>query len=377
MGGMGISSPDYYHLNNMNPALLVFNNITVFEAGFVGEQRTIKGATASEKSGSGNLNYLTMGFPIKRAKWAMGIGLMPYSAVNYRINYTTPIENSPITVDVEELGSGGINQLFWSNGIALHPNVSVGLKSTYYFSAIVNEYRSTLSETSQQVRYATNIYDRQSFAGFGFSGGVSFHKDSLFGRKNYQLNVGMVYDLKSEIRTKFFERFERLNAAGITDSVTLINNVPGYTTIPQSLAGGVSFGKGLQWLVGADFTYYDYSQYRNFNGDSGGAKSGWQFALGGKITPDAGSVTNYLKRVTYRTGVSLSETPFMANGNNLRDFGINFGLSLPVSRISSLDLAFKVGKRGDLQENSIEENYFKLYFGVTFNDQWFIKRRFD
>jgi hypothetical protein len=50
---------------------------------------------------------------------------------------------------------------------------------------------------------------------------------------------------------------------------------------------------------------------------------------------------------------------------------------LPVSRISSLDLAFKAGKRGDLNKNSIEENYFKVYFGVTFNDQWFIRRRFD
>jgi len=61
----------------------------------------------------------------------------------------------------------------------------------------------------------------------------------------------------------------------------------------------------------------------------------------------------------------------------VNDFGINFGLSMPVSRFSSLDLAFKIGKRGNLLENTIEENYFKIYFGVTFNDQWFIKRRFD
>jgi hypothetical protein len=130
-------------------------------------------------------------------------------------------------------------------------------------------------------------------------------------------------------------------------------------------------------MIGADFTYLDYTQYRDFNGSSREGKGGWQFGLGGKITPDAGSVSSYLKRVTYRTGVSFSEAPYLINGNPLKDFGINFGLSLPVSRISSLDLAFKVGKRGDLQTNTIEENYFKLYFGVTFNDQWFIKRRFD
>ncbi|HCM74766.1 MAG TPA: hypothetical protein DIS90_00170 [Cytophagales bacterium] len=376
MAGIGISNPEYWHLNNVNPALLVYNTITVFEAGFIGEQRTIKGSSASEKAGSGNLNYLAMGFPIKRTKWGMGIGLMPYSSVNFALSYQAPIENSTNTVEVLEQGSGGINQLYWSNGIALHPNVSVGLKATYFFSSIINQYAATLSETSQLVRYTTNVYDRQSFKGFGFTGGVSFHKDSI-GRKNFQFNAGLVYDFKADIDTKFYERLERRNAGGITDSVTIVNNEPGTTTIPQSFGGGISFGKELKWLVGADFTYLDYTQFKNFNGTPEGVSKGWQFSLGGKITPDAGSLNNYLKRVTYRTGVSLSEAPYLINGNVLKDFGINFGLSLPVSRISSLDLAFKVGKRGDLLTNSIEENYFKLYFGVTFNDQWFIKRRFD
>jgi len=61
----------------------------------------------------------------------------------------------------------------------------------------------------------------------------------------------------------------------------------------------------------------------------------------------------------------------------LKDFGINFGLSLPVARYSSLDLGVKLGKRGDINTNTVVENYFKIYFGVTFNDQWFIKRKFD
>ena len=377
MGGIGASYPEYWHLNNINPALLVFNTLTVFEAGFIGEQKTIKGASASERSGNGNLNYLAMGFPVKRGKWGTSFGLMPYTSVNYRLNYVDAIENSTSTIDVIERGSGGINQLFWSNGVALHRNVSIGLKSTYYFSAIVNEYATTLSESTQLIQYTNNIYDRQSFSGFGFSTGISYHKDSLFSKKNYQLNFGLVYDLKSEIKTKFFERFERRTASGIIDSVTLINNEPFYITFPQTLTAGLSFGKGLDWMIGADYTYQDYSNYRDFNGSSAGATTGWQFSLGGKFIPDAGSVSNYLKRVTYRTGVSFGEAPYLINGSALKDFGINFGLSLPVSRISSLDLAVKVGKRGDIQTNTLEENYFKLYFGATFNDQWFIKRRFD
>lgn len=377
MAGVGVSYPEYWHLNNVNPALLVFNGLTVFEAGFIGEQKKVKGPSSTERSGNGNLNYLALGFPVKRGKWGTSIGLMPYTTVNYRFQYVDEIQNSTSTVNVEERGSGGINQLYWSNGVKLHPNVSVGLKSTYYFSSIVNEFATALSQSTQAITYVNNIYDRQSFSGFGLSTGVSFHKDSLFGKKNYQFNVGVVYDLKSEISAKFFERFERRNAAGILDSVTLTNNVPYKITLPQTLSAGISFGKALDWMVGADFTYEDYSKYRDFNGSSGGSTTGWRLSLGGKIIPDGGSVSSYLKRVTYRTGVSFAEAPYLINGNALKDFGINFGLTLPVSRISSLDLAIKVGKRGDIQSNTIEENYFKLYFGVTFNDQWFIKRRFD
>ena len=80
--------------------------------------------------------------------------------------------------------------------------------------------------------------------------------------------------------------------------------------------------------------------------------------------------------MTYRTGISYDKYPYLINGMPVKDFGINFGFTMPVNR-SSLDFALKVGKRGNLQDNTIEENYFKIYFGVTFNDQWFIRRRFD
>ncbi|HET9487326.1 MAG TPA: hypothetical protein VFO54_07830, partial [Chryseosolibacter sp.] len=102
----------------------------------------------------------------------------------------------------------------------------------------------------------------------------------------------------------------------------------------------------------------------------------WRVAVGGEVTPDQFASENYFKRMTYRAGLSMEETPFLANGNPVQDLGINFGLSLPAGR-SSLDLAFKYGKRGQKSENLLEESYFKVYFGITFNDQWFIKRKFQ
>ena len=379
MGGIGVSNPEYFYLNNVNPALLVFNNVTVFGAGIIGEQRTIRGTEASEKSGDGNINYLTLGFPVKRLKWSMSFGLQPATNVDYSLNYQAPIENSTQTVDVAESGSGGINQFSWANGVAITRNFSVGAKANYFFGTIVDEFAHTLSETDQQIVYTTAISDRRSFSGVGLTGGISYRFDSLFRSKKYRLNLGATYGISSDLNTKFTERFERRNVAGIIDSVTLIKDQPGMVTLPRLLSGGISFSNGTKWLVGADFTFQDLSTFEDPSEGTSITEIGnaWIFEAGASLTPDAGSISSYLKRMTYRTGVSLGESPYSVNGEPLRDFGINFGLSLPVNRISSLDLAVQFGQRGDLQKNNIEENYFKLYFGITFNDQWFIKRRFD
>jgi hypothetical protein len=72
----------------------------------------------------------------------------------------------------------------------------------------------------------------------------------------------------------------------------------------------------------------------------------------------------------------MEQLPYLANGNKVKDIGINFGLSLPAGR-SSLDIGFRYGKRGNRADNLFEESYMKIFFGVSFNDNWFIKRKFD
>lgn len=376
MAGVGLSNPQYLFLNNQNPALLVFNRITVFEAGFIGEKRTVKGNGSSESSVNGNLNYLIMGFPALYNKWSTSFGLSPYSSVNYRLNYTDAIEGTTNTVDATETGTGGINQLFWSNGVVLHKNISVGIKASYLFGSIINEYSNTLTQNPQPAPYFPTVYERTYVKDFDFSLGFSYHKDSLF-NKNYKLNIGLVYDLKAKLNTRYTARIERRDLSGQpVDSTTVINNQPGSITLPQTLGAGISFGRGFKWMTGIDYKYLDYSQFRDYKGYSQQATAGWRLAWGTEFTPDPSALSSYLKRMTYRTGISYDKYPYLINGMPVKDFGINFGFTMPVNR-SSLDFALKVGKRGNLQDNTIEENYFKIYFGVTFNDQWFIRRRFD
>ena len=376
MGGVGYSNPSFLYINNQNPALLVYNRLTTFQAGIIGEKRHQSSDSVSENSGSGNLNYLIISFPVKNGWWTTSFGLMPYTRLNYLLSYKEDIAGAPgEKVRVVEEGTGGVNQFYWSNGVSLNKTISVGIKAAYLFSSAENTYAHILVNTKVPIQ--AKIVDRTFASSFTFTPGISIHLDSLT-KKNHRLNFGLVYDLQANLNTKFHRSIQRSNIVTLVDSTTVISNEPGTITMPGNLMLGTSFSPyPYRWIAALDASFADYSTYRSLDGKNRYGSNNWKVAGGFEITPDRTALSNYLKRMTYRTGFSYENYPFLANGNTVKDFGITFGLSLPVNRLSSLDLAMKWGKRGDKATNSIEETYFKIYFGITFNDQWFIKRRFD
>lgn len=145
----------------------------------------------------------------------------------------------------------------------------------------------------------------------------------------------------------------------------------------------MAISKGGRWSLGAEVNLQDWSKFSSVSSEDEGLGKAWKMALGGEFTPDPAAVDKFFKRITYRAGISMEKYPFLVENpenpgkfNQVRDFGINFGLSLPAGR-SSIDLGFRTGKRGNISETVLEETYWKIYFGITFNDQWFIRRKFD
>ncbi len=375
MGGVGIATPQIWFINNQNPALLVYNGLTVFEAGIVYESRNINSASTNEKTTGGNMNYLVTSFPIKPGRWTTSVGLMPLTTVNYTLEYDDAIPGSESTAHVTENGSGGLTQVYWSNGVRLTRGLSVGLTAAYVFSSILDEYSNHINEPLG-VPFRVKVSERTYVRDFTLQAGVAYRVDSLF-NDDYHFTAGAIYGLGGNLNATFKRTFARTDFLDqIIDSLTL-QSFRGSLTLPKSMGFGVSFGKGLKWLVGADFRYEDWSEFRSVRReDEEGLEATWRFAMGGELTPDAYAVDSFLKRITYRMGLHYEKAPFLANSKQVKDFGINFGLSLPAGR-SSLDLAFSVGKRGNQAENILEESYYKVYFGITLNDQWFIKPKYD
>jgi long-subunit fatty acid transport protein len=196
--------------------------------------------------------------------------------------------------------------------------------------------------------------------------------------KDNYLSVGVIYDFKSDVKTKRLQTLEIRNFADIVlSSDTLVDNAIGAMTLPSTIGFGASIGTPLKWLAGIDVRIQPWSNFKDFNNSSVSLQNAMSVAIGGEYTPDAGSIDKILSRMTYRIGASYEKTPYVIEDSGVNDFGINFGSSVPVG-ISSLDMGFRFGKRGSISSNQIKENYFRMQIGLTFNDRlWFIKRKFD
>ena len=94
MGGVGLAAPNSTNVNELNPALLYYTGRTTFEAGYTGQYKTVKNASASSRSGNGTLGYFAMSVPLA-SRWGAAVGLKPLSAVDYESNIVQDVANTP------------------------------------------------------------------------------------------------------------------------------------------------------------------------------------------------------------------------------------------------------------------------------------------
>jgi len=239
MGGVGVSQPQYWFLNNQNPALLVYNNLTVFQAGLVAESRTIKSDSLSEKTSGGNMNYLVTAFPVKPGRWSTSLGLMPMTSVNYKINYPRDIQGHSEKAIAQENGSGGLTQLYWSNGVRINSEWAVGLKISYVFSSIINKYQINLPRSVTPINFPVGQEDQTYVRDFMFGAGVSYSVDSV-GRKNYRVSFGAVVNAPANLNAIQTIQFYRADATGQIIEGDTTSRRHGSLHIPPSVTFGVS-----------------------------------------------------------------------------------------------------------------------------------------
>lgn len=386
MAGAGIATARPWNMSTINPAWLPMNELTTFETGLRAGQKTLQQDTLSQTFGGANLGYLALSFPIKAGRISTSVGLMPYSNVDYEINSNTIIQNSNEVASTTYRGYGGINQAFVATGFRLFKHLYVGARFGYLFSAIkedvvVNPFSFQVNDTTSNTFYKSVYSSRTSFSDFYFSTGIGY--EFKVGKKSF-VNVGAIYDLQATIngeRTTTLERRSDRDRDSGTIEETIDFGVPqttdGNIFLPAKVGLGIAFQRGTKWNIAADAVFQDWTQFQDFNGIVGenlGRMS--RYAIGVEFIPDFFSIRRYWDRIAYKAGLSFGETPFVKNNQQIQEFGINFGGSLPVGG-SVFSIVFGYGQRGTTDSNLVFESFYNVSLGVSFNDRWFQQRKYD
>lgn len=370
MGEVGIAVPNRLNLNFQNSAFLPFNDLTLFQVGLEMDRRTSSNSRGTTQEVTAGLRYLNFSFPILTNKWTSSFGITPYSSVNYKSFTVDSLDNNQTVVSTQFSGSGGLTSLRWANGFRISKELYLGVRSSYVFGTIENDAISVI-EDNQVANNAIEFNDRSSYKGVTLELSAGYRKELGDERA---LNFGVVYELKKDLKGKSNQTFASLGGGLRTLTERTVNeNVPISFTLPSSIGLGVAYQLNNTFLIGMDLKS---TNWKNAGADGDAFENTTKIGIGGQWTPDFNSVNQYLKRITYRMGVSFGNLPYTINGQTIQEFGINFGLSLPVGA-SNLDLAFKYGGLGSTQDDLIRETYFRLVIGATINDRWFIKRRYN
>ncbi len=367
MGGLGISNFNVAYINLKNPALIAHNTLTTFEAAYYFEAKRLETQNATQNNQGGNLANLSFLFPLRK-DWTMGVGLVPYSTVNYQNISEEKLSLSPSFVQYTYKGTGGVTQVYMSHGVRILKKINVGVQLNYNFGAIRYESQSQIVDNRNL--YVVELLNRLNFSDLSIRTGLSLRQKI---KGNVFVNVGFVSDLAKNMNVQEYLAGQRKVNDAVISADTIPNQALSYY-IPPSYEFGISIDRPFNFTVGLDYKIQDWSKYKG-KSPVGALGNSHKWTLGAEWIPNANAVTGYLNRVSYRIGFSYSLTPIIINGVQLEERQASFGMSLPVRGFSSFNFAAIGGQRGVIDKGLIRETYFKLIFGVTINDRWFEKRK--
>ena len=363
MGGISMI-PDSIHINLQNPAMYSNLKLTNFSVAGSFAPTEIKTAAQTEKSQRTTLDYIAVGLPLKR--FGLGFGLIPYSSVGYRLDNRSIANQRTINT-----GTGGINKAFIGLGFKINKNFSAGAEFQYNFGTV-----ETNSVTEiENVQYST--LERNS----SFINGANF-------------NIGMAYQGKINKKTDFFSSITFAPSANLISksereigliqspqlNAPLITEFEKNLNLPSKLTVGLGLGRLTKWGAGAEITFKENSNFTNRLADITNVnyKNSTKLSLGGYYIPKYNSYTNYFSRIVYKGGFRYENTGLVINNVTITDAALTLGMSLPLKNtFSSLNLSYEYGSRGTTTNNLIRENYNLISIGLSFNDRWFVKRKYN
>ncbi|MBO5816879.1 MAG: hypothetical protein J6R26_02900 [Paludibacteraceae bacterium] len=358
MGGVGIGMRSNKAINPAQPASYTACDSMTFMFDLAGSflYTNYGDANGVNNKVNGNLEYLTMQFPLWKRYVAMSLGMNPYSAVGYDFAVADSI-NSDYYYTKSYKGEGGFTQVYGGLSVNICDWVALGVNA-YYMFGDVSQIRS-LTFTNASMDSVEQVYSMRANSLRLRYGLQFFH---TFG--DHSITLGGVFENKQPFSRMEYEQVESTT----NDTVMTMN---GGFEMPMMYGAGLSYGYANRLLLGLDYQCQDWSNAIYF-GDQKGLLARHRWALGVEYRNDPTS-RKYADRVLWRAGINYT-TSYTASYSQ-PEMGVSVGVGFPLRSVGTMiNTTLEYSHRG-IGGNVLNENSLRLVVNASISEHWFFKRK--
>ena len=381
MGGITTALRDPASIDFFNPAALSVRDTLsfIFDFGGTGKLSYLSDKNNEDIPWDVNFSHMAFSFPLNK-KIALAGGVIPFSLVEYQAVDQIREGNADFNPEIGNYdylykGQGGLNKIFFGSGMQVTKKISLGLNVNYIFGNLKKIQSITYIEIPNAFHPKTE--EEYIVSGFNYNFGAQY-QTSL--GKDVIMILGANYTPGNKLNqtSNMLKSNVLITTGGGSVSDTLESTSSGKVkaALPSSFGAGISFNKDNKLLFGFDYKATQWSESTLMGNDS--LLNSQSFHAGIEFTPDPRRLKSYLNQIHYRLGSYYTNSYLHLNGDQINDFGITFGVGLPVPQSrSTFNIAFELGKRGTTNDNLILENHAAITFSLTMYEFWFQKRKYE
>ena len=366
MSGTSIGIGTRNNLNISNPALLSKIDSTTFLWDFAFSTKFSKFSSNNQTENTTNSAFkgIAVGFQAM-PRWALAVGVAPYSNVNYSFNQTLNVDGSSSqeTSVTYYQGEGGLSKVFLSNSFLIIPKLSIGVNASYIFGSINHIQYGTESESGKDWNRKQSLTTNKLYFDFGAQYSDVINKTPYV--------IGLVYGNKTEVvmnNTIF------TTSAGTTILDETLPSIINY--IPMFYGAGASITLKEKLTIATDYYFQKCSSIPSTISDVSFVDM-HKVRIGLDFVPSSRVYSNYLQLIHYQLGASVNNSYYTISNITPINYSFTFGLELPMRNTSMINLAVEFGKLGSVSNGLILERYTAIHLNISLNERWFLKRKFD
>lgn len=387
MNGVGIALTRHNQVNYLNPASYSKTDSLsfIFDVGMSLQMTNFKEGKVSKNANNADFEYAVGSFRIAK-NFGFGFGIIPFSNVGYNYSSTKPIKNEDGTATTSTYtntfaGSGGLREVFIGVGYEPIKGLSIGANGGYLWGDYTRSMTTTYSTNTSNTLTKIHTADITNYKlDFGVQYAYELNKKDLL---TLGVTYGVGHDLHSDPELMYISAN---TSTAVVDTTNYIAN--NAISMPTQIGVGVSYIHDNKWTLAADYTLQKWSEAKfpkytdngnvTYEGVKGMMSDRHKINFGGEYCKNAES-RSFAQRIRYRFGASYTTPYIKINGQDgPKEISVSAGVGVPVMNGYNNRSVINVSAQWvNLSGAPIKENIFRINVGITFNEKWFAKWKFD